>query len=109
MTEGGAQQAIVVSAVTTAGVYFYRRLAEPAIPAKTGKKTSAAALAGAGPPPPLGRFIVGYGVAYFGIALAAAADPSFGGWMAILLMASVLMANGLALSADINQRLSSKG
>lgn len=103
MTKDGADQAVVVSAVTVAGIYAYRKLIEPAVPA-TGKH-GIASLVGVGAPAPLGRFIVGYGVSFFVISLMATADPNFGGWMAILLMTAALLANGMSLSADVNNRL----
>lgn len=99
MTSTSADQAVVISALIVSGTYFYRKLTEPAIPAKSGNQVTNLGQV------PLARFIVGFGVSFFGISVLASLSPDFGGTMAILLATGTLLTNGLALSADVNQKV----
>lgn len=92
MTEQGAHQAVVVSALLVSGTYFYRKLTAPAVNTKTDSV------------PPLGRWIVGFGAAFFALAVIASVSPALGAGLAILLAAGTILVNGADLAADINHR-----
>jgi hypothetical protein len=92
-----AEHWVVISAVVTAGVYFYRLITEGSSPPATLKRT-----AGAGSPPvPVGAFATAWGFTYLIVALIAEAAPGLGGAFAILIMAGDLLANGSEVFKDV--------
>lgn len=88
-----ADPIIVASALVVGGTYVYRRLIETG-----GVKVTH-------PLPSFGRWATGYGLAFFGIAIAAEASPTFGAWMAVLVAAGTVLYQGGQLAVDVNQRL----
>jgi hypothetical protein len=86
MNSDQAQSAVTISAMTVAGIFAYRKLVEPAPKTKS---------------PPTSHFVVGFGVVFVSLAVAAQAAPQFGGMMAILVAVGDLLANGQAIANDI--------
>ena len=99
MTEATAERWVVISAVTVAGVYAYRRMVEPSSTTLTKGQ-----LIGVGNPPQLGRFAVGWGFTYLVVAAMASAAPGLGGGFAILIMTSYLLTNGAHLFEDVGKQ-----
>lgn len=105
MTRQGAERAVVVSALVVIGTYSYRLLTE-------GHSSSGGGLpqlVGIGAPPNIGRFITGWGFAFFVIALIAEAAPSLGGSLAILVATSDVLGNAGQVATDVNTKLGAKG
>lgn len=92
MTETGAHQAVTISALTVGGVYFLRKLT----PGSAERTTTV---------PPLGRWLIGFGVSFFAISVLATISPGLGGWMAILLAAGTLLINGTDIATEIQGRV----
>lgn len=113
MTTAGAEQAVSASALVVGGVYLYRKFTEGAVPpvasaaSKAGGKP--ASLLGFGPVPSVGRFVTGWGFTFMVLSLLAEAMPDFGGWLAILVATGDVLANGTAISVDVNHKLSTPG
>lgn len=99
MDRDTAERWVIISALTVAAVYAYRRLVEPA------SSGSIKNVAGAGNPVPLGQFATAWGVTFFIISLVATASPPLGGSFAILVMTGDLLANTGAVTKDINGHL----
>jgi len=99
MTKSTAQanSAIKIAAMVVAGVYLYRRFTEgTAEELKASEKIT-----------PLGRWLVGWGVVFFGLSVAAGPFPGAAGDMAILLALGSLLTNGVQVSKDLNKGLES--
>lgn len=112
MTDQGSEQAVVVSAVIVSGIYFYRKLTDPALgravagPLEGSGGRAVGALFGSrtGAVAPLGRWLLGFSVSFMIIAVLAAIDPGLGGWLAILLATGSVLTNGMAIATDINHK-----
>lgn len=102
MTKSGAEQTIVVSALIVGGVYAYRTLTEGTGTATGGRVKQ---LAGEGSPPELGVFITAWGTTFLVISMLAAASPSFGGSLALLVATGDLLNNARQVKDDINTKL----
>jgi hypothetical protein len=102
VTKQGAERAVTISALVVFGVYFYRVLTE-------GHSTSSSGgllqLGGIGAPPNLGRFITGWGFAFFVLAVITEAAPAFGGSLAILVATGDVLGNGGQVIRDVNKKL----
>jgi hypothetical protein len=101
MSKGGAERAVVVSALVVAAVYAYRVITEGHSTAPGG---GAKQLAGVGQPPNLGRFITGWGFSFLVIAILASSAPSLGGSVAILVATGDVLANMGQVAADVNKK-----
>lgn len=122
MSSGDSRTAIVTSAVIVGGIYTYRRLIEPSSSRRASAGTStpnvssvplsqpvaaAAQLAGSGAPPPLGRFIVGWGVTYLGLAaMESSGADALASAFAWLVAVGAFLVNGSQLAADLTDALS---
>lgn len=111
MTNDRAEQAVVVSAVVTSGIYFYRKLTADSLPAAKGSTAGSGGRAiGALLPhrgeqlAPVGKFLIGFAFAYMMISVIAMFAPGFGAMLAILLAVGSVLANGLAIFSDIQGR-----
>lgn len=104
MTKEQGQTAITLSALVTAGVYFYRQLTEgessQTSESKHVAETTARAL-GSGPVLPLGQWLPAFGFTFFGLSLIGAASPSLGGAAAILVGTGAVLGNGVAVMKDL--------
>lgn len=90
-----ANSAIKVAALVVAGVYLYRRFTEgTAEELKASQKVT-----------PLGRWLVGWGVVFFTLSIAAGPFPGGAGNMAILLALGSLLSNGVEISKDLGKGL----
>jgi hypothetical protein len=90
-----ANSAIKIAALVVAGVYLYRRFTEgSAEELKASEKVT-----------PLGRWLVGWGVVFFGLSVAAGPFPGAAGDLAILMMVGSLLSNGVQISKDLNEGL----
>jgi hypothetical protein len=101
VTRQSAERAVTVSALVVFGVYFYRLLSE-------GHSSSGGGLlqlGGLGAPANVGRFITGWGFAFFVLAVITEAAPSFGGSLAILVATGDVLANGGQVATDVNHKL----
>jgi amino acid transporter len=101
MSRQGAERAVTVSALVVFGVYFYRLLTE-------GHSTSSGGmlqLGGQGAPPNVGRFITGWGFAFFVLSVITEAAPGFGGSMAILVATGDVLGNAKQVTDDVNKQL----
>lgn len=103
MTRSGAEQTVTVSALIVAGVYTYRRLTEGSGKAPAGGKVRQ--LLGQGSPPSVGAFITAWGAAFLVISAIAAASPTLGGSLALLVATADLLNNTQQVSADIAGKL----
>lgn len=99
MDRATAERWTIISALTVAAIYAYRRLVEPASPG------SLKNVVGSGNPVPLGQFATAWGVTFFVISLLATASPGLGGSFAILVMTGDLLANTGPVTKDINGHL----
>lgn len=101
MTRQGAERAVTVSALVVFGVYFYRLLTE-------GHSSSGGGLlelGGVGAPPNIGRFITGWGFAFFVLAIITEAAPGLGGSLAILVATGDVLGNAQQVAHDVNHKL----
>jgi hypothetical protein len=96
MSPASAERWVVISAALVAGIYAYRRIAEPTAPA-SGVKS----FAGEGSPPPLGSWATAWGVTFLGVSIMAAVAPGLGGAFAILIAAVDFLGNAQNLFHDI--------
>jgi hypothetical protein len=105
MSRQSAERAVTVSALVVFGVYFYRLLTE-------GHSTSSAGgllqLGGLGAPPNIGRFITGWGFAFFVLAVITEAAPPLGGSLAILVATGDILGNAKQVTDDVNHKLGAK-
>jgi hypothetical protein len=101
VTKAGAEKAVIISALVTAGVYTYRRLSEDT----TSVSKGVSALFNVGAPAAFGEFVTAWGFSFFVIALIASAAPTLGGSFAILVLVGDLLANGQAVSSDVSQKV----
>lgn len=90
-----AENLIKVSAMIVAAVYAYRRFTEGTAEETKASKTI----------PPLGRFLVGWGVVFLGLSSLAEVWPEAAGNMAILITLGSLLTNGVEISKDLNAAL----
>lgn len=90
-----AESAIKVCALIVAGIYLYRRFTEGTAEELKASKTIT----------PLGRFVVGWGVVFFGLSALAGPFPGAAGDLAILLAIGSLLTNGIEISKDLNAGL----
>lgn len=135
MTEGQARDAVNGAALVVAGLYFYRKLIEPAVRGDRNGATvprppagspvrklasyaenepdslrgAAAQLAGFGEVAPLGRFIVGFGFSWLVLSLVEAGSPKLAGYMALLIATGSVIGNGYQVSADVSWQLQNTG
>lgn len=94
-TTDQANSTIKTAALVVAGIYLYRRFTEgPASELKASETVT-----------PLGRFIVAWGVVFFGLSVLAGPFPRGAGDLAILLMLGSLLSNGVQISKDLNKGL----
>lgn len=90
-----ANSAIKVAALVVAAVYLYRRFTEgTAEELKASQKVT-----------PLGRWVIGWSVVFFGLSVAAGPFPGAAGDLAILLALGSVLSNGLEISKDLNAAL----
>lgn len=82
MTRSGADQMVIASAATTAGVYGYLRF--------RGQDTA-----------PLQVFVTAWGVVYVGLALTSLVSPGLAAGFALLVMVGDLLANMEPIAAEI--------
>jgi hypothetical protein len=118
VNQENAQNAINSAALVTAGIYFYRKLIEPA----TAPGASAnAGRPGAGSPvdltgateqffgkgeaPPASRFIVGWGFTFLTLSLVVGMSPELAGYFAILIAVGSLLGNGAQVFEDVGTQL----
>jgi len=99
MDKATAERWVIISALTVAGVYAYRRLIEPSGPPATLKK-----IVGVGELPPLGAWATAWGFTFLTVSVIAEAAPGLGGAFAILIMAGDVLANGSSLFADVGKQ-----
>lgn len=100
MDESSANQAVVMSALTVSGIYFWRKLASPALPPRSGNRGTNLAQV------PLSEFLVGFGFVFTALAMLSAVSAELAGALAILLAVAAILTNGVMLMADLNGRLS---
>lgn len=102
MTRASAERAVTISALVVFGVYFYRLLTE-------GHSTQASGgilqLGGVGAPPNIGRFVTGWGFAFFVLSIITEAAPGLGGSMAILVATGDVLGNAKQVADDVNLKL----
>ena len=96
MSPASAERWVVISAALVAGIYAYRRIAEPTAPA-----TGVRSFAGEGSPPPLESWATAWGVTFLGVSIMAAVAPGLGGAFAILIAAVDFLGNAQNLFHDI--------
>src|SRR6185437_10085272 len=101
MSRSGAHRAVVISALVVFGTYFYRVLTE-------GHSSSGGSLLGVGSPPNVGRFITGWGFAFFVLSIITEAAPPLGGALSILVATGDVLANATQVTADVNKKLGSR-
>lgn len=98
-----AQTWIVVSAITTAGMYLLRRLVEGTGIGATGSKGAVSAILGSGSPPPTETWIVAYGFTYTTLAVVALGAPELAAAFAILILTVNAINNGITVTSDIGK------
>jgi hypothetical protein len=98
MSRQAAERALVVSALIVAGTYTYRLVTE-------GHASSGGNLVGIGAPPNVGRFITGWGFAFFVLAVITEAAPPLGGSLSILVAAGDVLANAGQVANDVNTKV----
>lgn len=99
MDKATADRWVTIAAAIVAGVYFYRRVTEPAAGPTTAKK-----LVGIGQPVPLGSFVTAWGFMFLVLSIVAEASPGLGGSFSALIATSDLLTNMPAITADIGKR-----
>lgn len=92
MTSAGAQSAVKISAMATAGIYAFRRFTEGTPEELKVSRTL----------PPLGRFLIAWATMYAFLSIAVDPAPALAGWMAILILVAVLIAQGNEVFKDLN-------
>jgi hypothetical protein len=97
MSTGQAQGWITVGAVATAGIYGYRRIADPA----TTKGNLKAVAGGAATPVPTGQFVTAWGCTWLVVSILAEADPGLGGAFALLILTADFLTNANVLFTDV--------
>jgi hypothetical protein len=121
VNESQARDAVNGAALVVAGIYFYRKLIEPAAgatpggagvaPAKgstaqpTSIKGAGAQLLGFGPLASTGRFVVGFGFVFIVLSLAEGASPELAGYFALLIALGSILGNGIAVATDLTKQL----
>lgn len=113
MNEAQARTAVNTAALIVAGLYFYRKLVEPALgggaAAQPSSVTGAAGqVVGFGPLASTGRFIVGFGFVFLVLSAAEGAAPSVAGGMAALVALSAILGNGQQVASDLHRQLTAK-
>lgn len=142
MTQGEAQDLVNGAALVVAGIYFYRKLIEPAggtvaagtVPTGASPPAgfsleritfrgaagswegaepdtipgAAAQLMGKGKIAPTERFVVGWGVVFLTLSLAAPLSPQLAGSFAALVALGSILGNGVQVSKDVQAQLHSK-
>jgi len=104
MNHDTAERWVVVSAVTVAGIYAYRRLTEPAGPPTTLPK-----LMGIGELPALGAWATAWGFTFLVVSIMAEASPPLGGSFAILIMTADILTNAQSIIGDVNKQQKGAG
>lgn len=99
MDKATADRWVTIAAAIVAGVYFYRRVTEPAAGPTTAKK-----LVGIGQPVPLGSFVTAWGFMFLVLSIVAEASPGLGGSFSALIATSDLLTNMPAITADVGKR-----
>ena len=99
MNQSQAEQAVVISAFTVAGIYAYRRFTEPSAPPATAKK-----LLGVGELPPLGSFATAWGFTFLIVAAMAEVSPGLGGSFAILIATADFLTNSSSVFTDVTKQ-----
>lgn len=92
MTSAGAASAVKISALVTGGAYAFRRFTEGTPEELKASRTL----------PPLGRFIIAWATLYAFLSIAVEPAPALAGWMAILVLVAVLLAQGNEVFKDLN-------
>jgi|HubBroStandDraft_4_1064222.scaffolds.fasta_scaffold09567_8 hypothetical protein len=110
MSQSQAENAVVISALVTGGLYGYRYFTEgPST--STGKESLAEkgyitkykAFYGFGPVLPLHSWIPAAGITYLGLSILAAASPQVGGSASVLVGAGAFLGNAKAVFADVGK------
>jgi hypothetical protein len=110
MSQSQAENAVVISALITGGVYGYRYFTEgPSV--STGKQSleekdyiaKYKAFYGFGPVLPLHVWIPAAGITYLGLSILATASPQVGGAASILVGAGAFLGNVKAVIADVGK------
>lgn len=112
MTSDSAEQAIVTSAVIVSGVYFYRKLTDPALGKAVAGPVGGSGARAAGAlfgrpgtgPAPVGKWLIGFGVAFMVIAVMASINAQLGAAFAILVATGSVLTNGAAIAADVQKK-----
>lgn len=122
MTSAQARDAVNGAALVVAGLYFYRKLIEPAVGGTVGASGGAPAgksqprtipaaalqVVGVGPLASTGRFIVGFGFTFLCLSLVEGASPDLAGYFAMLIALGAILGNGTAAAEDIRSQLNEK-
>jgi hypothetical protein len=110
MEQSQAENAVVISALITGGVYAYRYFTEgPST--STGKESleekgyiaKYKAFYGFGPVLPLHVWIPAAGITYLGLSILAAGSPQVGGSASVLVGAGAFLGNAKAIFADVGK------
>ncbi|HWD76348.1 MAG TPA: hypothetical protein VG371_14500 [Solirubrobacteraceae bacterium] len=103
-TTGRAQRWVLTAAILTAVIYAFRRTVEPAASTAPAKGGKAAALLGAGsPPPPLGQWAVAYATGFVFLSLLTLGAPELAASLAGMMVVGGLLTNGNSIATDISQ------
>jgi hypothetical protein len=110
MTRGGAETAVLTSAVVVGGIWAFRKVVEPAtVQSSRASNPSQAVLKviGAEPRPAnTAQFAVAFGFVYVTLSTVATFAPDVAGSMAILVAVGELITNGAAVFTDILDQVS---
>jgi hypothetical protein len=105
MNQQQAENAVVISALVTAGMYGYRYFSEgesnAAELAKQGYIQKYKDFYGFGPVLPLGTWIPAFGVTYLALSIMAAASPQVGGTASVLVGTGAFFGNAKAVIKDL--------
>lgn len=105
MTEQGANKAIVVSALTVAGIYAYRRATETPGPAGGSLGRALFSDFGKSAPVPVAQFVTAWGFTFLILSLVATAAPGLGGSFAILVAVADALGNAGQLADDVSTKV----
>lgn len=94
MSPEKAQNTIKVAALVVGGVYLYRRFTEGSAVENGGHQVT-----------PLGRWLVGWGVVFFSLSVISGYWPGLAGELAVLIMITTLITNGVQIAGDLHKGL----
>ncbi len=94
-TTASANSMIRLAALAIGGIYLYRRFTEGTAEELKASTTIA----------PLGQFVIGWGVVFFGLSLLAPAAPTLAGNIALLTVVGSVLTNGTQISKDLSAGL----